>query len=150
MKKDEMRKFNFSDIEIIITDSNEFLKFAYKNKLPKSTKVFTTSPELNLKKNICVFDLKRKNSFYRNIKLRESVLKLFTKISVFLDKNEDYRILKGIAMREICLLIPFYERCLLLNSLDFKKRILVLEHKFYGTMYQKVFENFKNARVDFR
>ena len=147
MQNEEMRKFNFSDIETIITDSSHFLKFAYKNKLPKSAKVFTTSPELNFKKNISVLDLKKKNSFRKNIELRESILDLFEKISLFLEKNEDYKILKGIAMRELLQLIPFYERCLLLNSLDFKKRILVLEHELYGTMYQKVFSNFKNVRI---
>ena len=63
MQNEEMRKFNFSDIETIITDSSHFLKFAYKNKLPKSAKVFTTSPELNFKKNISVLDLKKKKLF---------------------------------------------------------------------------------------
>ena len=43
MQNEEIRKFNFSDVEIVISDSKDFLKFAYKNKLPKSTKVFTTS-----------------------------------------------------------------------------------------------------------
>ena len=68
-------------------------------------------------------------------------------MSIFLGKNKDYKILKGIAMREICQLIPFYERCILLNSLDFKKRILLLEHENYGTMYQKFFTNFKNVKI---
>lgn len=88
MQNEEIRKFNFSDVEIVISDSKDFLKFAYKNKLPKSTKVFTTSPELNLKKNISILDLKRKNFFHKNIKLRESTLSLFKKISAFLEKME--------------------------------------------------------------
>ena len=63
MQNEEMRKFNFSDIETIITDSSHFLKFAYKNKLPKSSKVLTTSLELNIKKNITILDLKKKTLF---------------------------------------------------------------------------------------
>ena len=147
MQNEEIRKFNFSDFDIIISDCKEFLEFAYKNKLSKSAKIFSTSPELNLKKNTSILDLKRKNFFQKNIKLRESILNLFKKMSIFLGKNKDYKILKGIAMREICQLIPFYERCILLNSLDFKKRILLLEHENYGTMYQKFFTNFKNVKI---
>ena len=33
MQNEEIRKFNFSDVEIVISDSKDFLKFAYKNKL---------------------------------------------------------------------------------------------------------------------
>ena len=50
-------------------------------------------------------------------------------------------------MREICQLIPFYERCILFKFTRFKKRILLLEHENYGTMYQKFLQILKNVKI---
>lgn len=40
MQKDETLKYDFSDFDIIITDSEDLLNFAYNYKLPKKTKIF--------------------------------------------------------------------------------------------------------------
>lgn len=141
MNKNARLKYDFTNIEIIITDSKDLLNFAYKNKLSRKAKIFSTSPSINFDETLNVIKLEKYYSLSKNIKLKESIKKLFYKISFFLGKHKNTKILNGIAMREICLLIPFYERCLLLNSLNLKKKILVLEHQNYRTPYEELFSN---------
>ena len=50
MQNEEIRKFNFSDFDIIISDCKEFLEFAYKNKLSKSAKNIFNITRIKLKK----------------------------------------------------------------------------------------------------
>lgn len=146
MQKGEAKKYDFSDIDTIITDSQDLLKFAYNHKLPKKTKIFSTSPKIFLNKSLPLINLKEKYSISKNIKLKNRIKVLLEKITLFLEKDSEKKVLTGIAMREICSLIPMYERCLLLESLDFKKKILVIEHENYKTHYGVLFSGFSNVK----
>ena len=147
MQKDETLKYDFSDFDIIITDSEDLLNFAYNYKLPKKTKIFSTSPKINYNHSLSLINLKKKYSVSKNIKLKKIIKRLMDNIALFLEKDSEKKILKGIAMREICSLIPMYERCLLFDSLDLRKKILIIEHELYKTSYSDLFSNLSNVQI---
>ena len=147
MQKDETLKYDFSDFDIIITDSEDLLNFAYNYKLPKKTKIFSTSPKINYNHSLPLINLKKKYSVSKNIKLKKTIKRLMDNIALFLEKDSEKKILKGIAMREICSLIPMYERCLLFDSLDLSKKILIIEHELYKTSYSDLFSNLSNVQI---
>ena len=59
MPKGETLKYDFSDFDIIITDSEDLLNFAYNYKLPKKTKIFSTSPKINFNQSLPLINLKK-------------------------------------------------------------------------------------------
>ena len=87
---------NYKSINLVICDSAEAIKFAWKKGLPKTIPILTQSPSLcmNKKFNTIQFESKKKNNYFYNS--GEYVSELSRKIDKVIKKDKNYPLYRSL------------------------------------------------------